>query len=337
MPRDVRRPGRWDDDRRAPRPRGLVESDRVIGGVVEYVDGVFWNRHLYDRWPLVVKLSDRITVEPYRQVPPISDLGEDAIGVSGIGTIAAGRVIPRDNEEEAFVAVSMYARWLRPHPSTKSRWGVWYPDASAHRIISDLSAFIGHTNPTTHRILAAGDLNMFYGAIGSRLSLPQRDRTVWDRMQALGLEFLGLQAPHGRRAETTPDDVPPDTKNVPTYYRRSGPATAVNQLDYAFASHARILDDQGMITIGVDRSVWLDARGEDVPGPLVGTVQRAWVHVPVLRPVEQCRPVLPVADAGLGQRAARPPAARAGVGSRRRGRGRRSRSCLAARWGGSTG
>ena len=186
---------------------------------------------------LVVKLSDRITVEPYRQVPPISDLGQDAIGVSGIGTIAAGRVIPHDNEEEAFVAVSMYARWLRPHPSTKSRWGVGYSDASAHRIISDLSAFIGHTNPTTHRILAAGDLNMFYGAIGSRVSLPQRDRTVWDRMQALGLEFLGPQAPHGRRAETTPDDVPPDTKNVPTYYRRSGPATAVNQLDYAFASH----------------------------------------------------------------------------------------------------
>ncbi len=61
---------------------------------IEYVDEVFWNRQLYDRWPLVVKLSDRITVEPYRQVPPTSDLGEDMIGVSGIGTIAAGRVIP---------------------------------------------------------------------------------------------------------------------------------------------------------------------------------------------------------------------------------------------------
>ena len=66
---------------------------------------------------------------------------------------------------------------------------------------------------------------------------------------------------------------------------------------------ARIVDDQGMIAIGVDRSVWLDARGEDVPGQLVGTVQRTWVHVPVRRPVEQFRPVLPVADAGLGQRA----------------------------------
>ena len=218
----------------------LQEAESPPGDVVdriEYVDGVFWNRQLYDRWPLVVKLSDRITVEPYRQVPPISDLGEDAIGVSGIGTIAAARVIPRDNKEEAFVAVSMYARWLRPHPSTKSRWGVGYSDASAHRIISDLSAFIGHTNPTKHRILAAGDLNMFYGAIGSRVSLPQRDRTVWDRMQALGLEFVGPQAPHGRPAESEPDDVPSDTKNVPTFYRPgTKPATAVNQLDYAFAS-----------------------------------------------------------------------------------------------------
>ena len=102
--------------------------------------------------------------------------------------------------------------------------------------MSDLSAFIGHTNPPTHRILAAGDLNMFYGAIGSRVSLPQRDHTVWDRRQALGLEFLGPQAPHGRRAETTPDDVPPDMKNVPTSSRRSGPAPAVTQLDDAFAS-----------------------------------------------------------------------------------------------------
>ena len=33
MARYVRRPGRWDDDRRTPRPRRFVDSDRVIGGV----------------------------------------------------------------------------------------------------------------------------------------------------------------------------------------------------------------------------------------------------------------------------------------------------------------
>ena len=91
---------------------------------------------------------------------------------------------------------------------------------------------------------------------------------------------------------------------VPTSTRRQGRRVA------------RIVDDTGLIAIGVDRSVWLDARGEDGPDSLAGPVQRARVHVPVRRPVEPFRPVLPVANAGLGQRAARPPAARAGVGAR---------------------
>lgn len=244
----------WNIDKRAEPWRELVrmaddgvadlallqEAGNPPGDLVhpvEYEDAVFWNRQLYDRWPLVVKLSDRIKVVPFRQVPPISDLGKNEIGVSGIGTIAAAKVIPGNSEEAAFIAVSMYARWLKPHPSTESNWSVGYSDASAHRIISDLSVFIGCTDPTTHRILAAGDLNMFYGATGSRLSLPERERTVWNRMEALGLEFLGPQAPHGRCAGQTPDDVPCDTKNLPTYYKtRESPETAANQLDYAFAS-----------------------------------------------------------------------------------------------------
>ena len=85
---------------------------------------------------------------------------------------------------------------------------------------------------------------MFYGATGRRLSLPERECTVWNRMKALGLEFLGPQAPHGRKAGTAPDDVPCDTKNTPTYHNKGdGPETAVNQLDYAFASrgfHERV-------------------------------------------------------------------------------------------------
>ncbi len=58
----------------------------------------------------------------------------------------------------------MYARWIKPHVSVKTRWRVGYVDASAHVIISDLSAFIGDLDPGTHRILAAGDLNTFYGS-----------------------------------------------------------------------------------------------------------------------------------------------------------------------------
>ena len=216
---------------------------KIDTGPVDHWDSHVWNSRwyrgrfddLYDRWPMVVKLSDRVEVEWFKQVSPISEPAEDEIAVSGIGTVAAARVKPEDGPP--FIAVSMYARWIRPHPSTDSKWRVGYSDGSAHRIISDLSAFIGDTDPRTHRILAAGDLNMAYGSTDEMLSLPARERGVWERMDALGLEFLGPRYPAGRRAHPRPDYLPPDTKNTPTFHSsRSGPATADIQLDYAFAS-----------------------------------------------------------------------------------------------------
>ena len=69
------------------------------------------------------------------------------------------------------------------------------------------------------------------------MALAPRDRTITDRMDALGMEFLGPQHPSGRRACPPPRGLHPDTKNVPTYYTSSqSPATAQNQLDYVFAS-----------------------------------------------------------------------------------------------------
>ena len=79
---------------------------------------------------------------------------------------------------------------------------------------------------------------MIYGATDSNtLALPARDRTVTDRMEALGLEFLGPRYPAARRAGPTPQGLPCDTENVPTYHTtRQTSATAQNQLDYVFAS-----------------------------------------------------------------------------------------------------
>ena len=79
---------------------------------------------------------------------------------------------------------------------------------------------------------------MIYGATDdNRLALPARDRTVTDRLAALGMEFLGPRYPAGRWACPTPQGLPHDTENVPTYYTsRQCPATAQNQLDYVFAS-----------------------------------------------------------------------------------------------------
>ena len=204
----------------------------------------FWRGHeyegrpIYDRWCLVVKLSERVDVEWFTAVPPISERGEHEIGVSGIGSIAAAKVTPRGgSEDQAFITVSMYARWMKPHPQTRTPWRVGASDVSAHRILSDLSAFIGHEDPSRHRILAAGDLNMIHGATGRSLSLPARDKTVWERMAALGLEFLGPQVPDGWQPSGRQPDTPPDTKNVPTWVPPGRlPETADRQLDYAFAS-----------------------------------------------------------------------------------------------------
>ena len=228
---------------------GPVPNDvagAVDTGPVEHWDSHTWNSDwwrgrwpsLCERWPMVVKLSDRIEVEWYHQVSPISLTGEYEVAVSGIGTIAIARVTPRDGSTEPFIAASMYARWISPHPSVKTSW-TGYNDASVHRIISDLSAFIGHENPQTHRIVAAGDLNITHG-YGHR-SHPyweKRYRSVFERMEAIGLRFIGPQVPNGRRSDTPAAGEPPDSRNVITSCPPGkNPETAGNiQLDYVFAS-----------------------------------------------------------------------------------------------------
>lgn len=208
----------------------------------EWWRGRGW-RALFDRWPMVVRLSERVDVEWFRQVGPAWGGGPGEIEVSGIGTIAAARVTPKDNSIEPFIAVSMYGRWLGPHPSVRSSW--IYADASVHRIISDLSAFIGHSDAARHRIVAAGDLNLLhgYGDAGDPY-WEARYRSVFERMRAIGLEFAGPQAPNGRQSTTPPVGQPADSRNVVTFAPNGpSPANAVSQLDYAFASrgfHERI-------------------------------------------------------------------------------------------------
>ncbi len=203
---------------------------------LRYEDGAFRDRSGYDRWPLVVQLSDRVEVQWFRQVPLWSDVGEEEIGVSDIGTIAAARVTPRGHQQDAFIAVSMYARWTKAHPTTGKRPG-HSADLSAHRILSDMQTFIDYADPSRYRILAAGDLNLIYTATG-RGPWFRRERMVWERFEALGMEFLGPQAPNGRQPAAQQPGTSADTRNVPTYYtaQQRCATNAVRQLDYAFAS-----------------------------------------------------------------------------------------------------
>ena len=179
----------------------------------------------------VAKLSKRARVE-WIESRPIGEARRGDLAVSHLGTLAAARVVPPVGDP--FVVVSMYAPWTRPHESTKSNWII--SDASAHRVVSDLSALIGRQRG--HRIIAAGDLNILYG-YGERGSQywAKRYETVFTRMDALGLAFVGPQFPHGRAADPWPAELPRCSKNVPTYHSiKQTPVSATRQLDFAFAS-----------------------------------------------------------------------------------------------------
>lgn len=91
---------------------------------------------------MVVRLSDRVSVEWFRPILPHQQGWEEdnEIAVSDIGTIAAARITPQDGQEP-FIAVSMYARWLNAHPSISDGRGVIYSDRSTQRIVSGLATF----------------------------------------------------------------------------------------------------------------------------------------------------------------------------------------------------
>ena len=178
----------------------------------------------------IVKLSERVQVE-WIEAKALEDATSREFAVSRVGTLAAAHVTAPG--VEPFVAVSMYSLWTRPHASAGG--GRIVSDSSAHRLVSDLSAFIGRQDG--HRILAAGDLNILHG-YGERGSEYWAGRygSVFDRMEALGLPFVGPQHPQGRQADPWPDELPRESKNVPTYHWDEDPATATRQLDFVFAS-----------------------------------------------------------------------------------------------------
>ena len=200
-----------------------------------YVDPAPWRTAGWVAWPrrtAIARLSNRVDVEWIRtKLLAEADSGE--LAVSRLGTMTAAVVMPPDIEP--FVVVSMYSFWEKPHGSTDSSWIV--PDASAHRVISDLSALIGKQDG--HRILAAGDLNILHGHgdDGSEY-WASRYGTVFARMEALGLPFVGPQAPNGRQADPWPGELPRESKNVPTHHPKPHPAT--RQLDFVFASKGMV-------------------------------------------------------------------------------------------------
>jgi endonuclease/exonuclease/phosphatase family metal-dependent hydrolase len=179
----------------------------------------------------VVKLSNRVDVQ-WIEAKPIEDAQRGELAVSRLGTLAAATVTPSSGEP--LIVASLYAAWEKHHSST-GRSEI-YADGSVHRLISDLSVLIGRK--AGQRIIAAGDLNILHGhGEHGNAYWAARYATVFSRMSALGLPFVGPQAPAGRQAEPWPDELPRASSNVPTYHtNQQTPATATRQLDFVFAS-----------------------------------------------------------------------------------------------------
>lgn len=177
----------------------------------------------------IVRTSDRVSIDELRFLP----FGEAQTGsftVSQPGTLTAARVVV--DGDPVLTAVSVYAPWEK-YPS-----GQIWADGSAHRILSDLSPLLwsGRKEP----IIVAGDFNMLfgYGEHGNR-GAARRYIEFFQRAESLGLTLVGPFAPFGRQADPWPNELPAESRCVPTFHHsRQNPASASRQLDFVFASAA---------------------------------------------------------------------------------------------------
>ncbi len=194
--------------------------------------GTEWTMEGYARTfrTAVARLSDRVSI----CARPMTDLANSsvrAMGVSRDGTLTAVDV---ECAGESFTCVSVYSLWQSVVSDAVKPWII--ADASAHRLISDISTLIA--TQTGHRLIVAGDFNLLrgYGENGSPY-WARRYATVFDRMEALGLRCVGPSVPNGRQAAPWPKELPTDSVNVPTFRStQQTSSTAARQLDYVFVS-----------------------------------------------------------------------------------------------------
>ncbi len=183
----------------------------------------------------VVRCSSQVQTTATPTLRTLELASKNELAVSRSGTMAAAEV-NGDTLSAPITVVSVYAAWERPESAKNSGW--IYADASAHRIISDLSALIGRQKG--HRIVVAGDWNILhgYGEHGSTY-WGRRYQTVFDRMESIGLRFIGPQQPYGYPAKKPSEELPAGSLDVPTYRtRHNDPSSGQRQLDFVFASES---------------------------------------------------------------------------------------------------
>ena len=196
----------------------LVQEARspADGTVAEVVPSVAepWNTSGWKSrsWrTAVAALSPNLKLRPRKMMAGL-EMSAGAFEVSRPGTLTVADVM-RD-EADVLTVASVYGAWESPPGANRPI----YADASAHRLLSDLAQLV--TTRRGHRLVLAGDLNVLYG-YGEHGDpyWAGRYQTVFDRAAAMGLVFVGPQAPNGRQATPWPEEAPsgqPERPDVPS-------------------------------------------------------------------------------------------------------------------------
>jgi len=204
------------------------------------VAGNEWTLAGWEKRPFcaaIARCSKRFEVVGCPKVRLLGVASKAELAVSRPGSIAVATVAG-PGLINPIVVVSIYAPWERPVPYDEHGW--IYADASAHRLISDLSALV--STQSMHRIIVAGDWNILhgYGELGSPY-WGQRYQTVFDRMEAIGFKYAGPTQPNGIAADPRPVELPNWLAgiDVPTYRTLpTNPASGQRQLDFVFVSRS---------------------------------------------------------------------------------------------------
>jgi exonuclease III len=187
------------------------------------------------RAAVAVRVDDHgaaaVAAEPL-PLRPLAEASGCDVGVSRPGTVAAARL---QVNGEPLLVVSVYCPWEASWSGLSADgtpgWG--YPDASAHRVVSDLAALVDAEQP--RHLLVAGDWNVLLGYHDEGSDYwARRFASVFDRLASLGLVLVGPLA--GRPLEL-PRKLPADAparRTTPTFRPEGGRPD--RQLDFVLAS-----------------------------------------------------------------------------------------------------
>src|ERR1035437_9832749 len=166
-------------------------------------------------------------IEPWTPTP----IGQAAYSAPAISHPGQWVAVGIGEPERRVWIVSLYGIW-----DTMPDNGDIFAEATLHRALSDLTWLFQAT--ATKRLVLAGDLNIWRG-YGQKKWEP-RYRTVFDRLEAYGLDLAGPHRTLGTPLEGCPCGAGTACSHVRTYRHQHSRNSTPYQNDYVFARGVQV-------------------------------------------------------------------------------------------------